>query len=62
MGDRLWLVLVRAFAGELFPAVSDMESLSARMVPEARVEVVDDGIVSRPDLTAEIVRRITEED
>jgi pimeloyl-ACP methyl ester carboxylesterase len=62
MGDRLWLIYVRAFAAELFPGVSDMQRLSSEMVPEAHVEVVEEGIISRPDLTAEIVRRIAAKD
>jgi hypothetical protein len=36
-----------------------MQEMAARMVPEAYVEIVEDGMVSRPDLTAAIVRRIT---
>ena len=55
LGDRLWML---TFGGNLwFPA--ELKDAFERDVPEARIEEVADGAVSRPDLTAEIVRRIT---
>lgn len=59
LGDRLWLVWRPDAAGAAFPPLSEMQEMAARMVPEARVEIVEDGMVSRPDLTAAIVRRVT---
>ena len=55
LGDRLWML---TFGGNLwFPA--ELKDAFERDVPEARIEEVADGAVSRPDLTAEVVRRIT---
>ena len=59
VGDRLWLVWRPDPAGPMFPPLPEMQDMAARMVPEAHVEIVEDGMVSRPDLTAAIVRRIT---
>jgi pimeloyl-ACP methyl ester carboxylesterase len=55
LGDRLWML---TFGGNLwFPP--ELEAAFRRDLPDARVEHVEDGAVSRPDLTAECVRRIT---
>jgi pimeloyl-ACP methyl ester carboxylesterase len=55
LGDRLWMLV---FGGNLwFPA--ELVDAVHRDVPEARVEQIEDGAVSRPDLTAGVVRRIT---
>jgi hypothetical protein len=55
LGDKLWILI---FGGNIwFPA--ELVDTIHRDVPEARIEEVADGAVSRPDLTAEIVRRIT---
>jgi pimeloyl-ACP methyl ester carboxylesterase len=55
LGNRLWML---TFGGNLwFPP--ELEEAFRRDLPEARIEPVADGAVSRPDQTAEIVRRIT---
>jgi hypothetical protein len=55
MGDRLWIL---TFPGNAwFP--EDLVPGIRRDLPEARVEEIENGAVSRPDLTAEVVRRIT---
>src|SRR5262249_12837639 len=55
LGDRLWMLV---FGGNLwFPA--ELVDAIHRDVPEARIEPVEDGAVTRPDLTAGVVRRIT---
>ncbi|HEY2602732.1 MAG TPA: alpha/beta hydrolase [Thermoleophilaceae bacterium] len=55
LGDRLWILI---FGGNLwFPP--ELAAVLKRDVPEARIEQVADGAVSRPDLTAGIIRRIT---
>jgi hypothetical protein len=49
---------VLIFGGNLwFPP--ELETVLRRDVPQAQIEHVEDGAVSRPDLTAEVVRRIT---
>jgi pimeloyl-ACP methyl ester carboxylesterase len=55
LGDRLWMLV---FGGNLWFPEQLTEALH-RDVPEAQIERVEDGAVSRPDLTAEVVRRIT---
>jgi pimeloyl-ACP methyl ester carboxylesterase len=58
-GDRLWLLYSDDMSGGWFPAGEEGRRLSRRLFPEAHVEEVDDGMVSRPDLVARLVRRIT---
>jgi pimeloyl-ACP methyl ester carboxylesterase len=55
LGDRLWILHGRAeqlYEGELAARV-------AELYPDAHLEEIDDGPISRPDLTAAWVRRIT---
>jgi hypothetical protein len=33
--------------------------LSRELFPDAHVEEIEDGLISRPDLTATVVRRVT---
>ena len=55
LGDRLWIL---HFPGNRwFPP--ELKSTVQRESPEAHVEEVEDGALSRPDITAEFVRRIT---
>jgi pimeloyl-ACP methyl ester carboxylesterase len=56
MGDRLWILTLEA-SNPWFPA-DEMERTMA-LLPEAHVEPVTDGPVSRPDLAAAVVRKIT---
>jgi pimeloyl-ACP methyl ester carboxylesterase len=55
LGERLWVL---SFPGNVWFPEELIESLRTD-APEARVEFLEDGAVSRPDLTAGIVRRIT---
>ena len=59
VGDRLWILTSPEIAGPWFPAGPKLEALIERLLPDAHLEPVEDGVVSRPDLTARIVRRIT---
>lgn len=55
LGDRLYVLI---FGGNVwFPP--ELETVLRRDVPEAQIVHVEDGAVSRPDLTAGVVRRIT---
>jgi pimeloyl-ACP methyl ester carboxylesterase len=58
-GDRLWLLYAENLSGGWFPAGEEGRRLSRRLFPDAHVEEVDDGMISRPDLVARVVRRIT---
>lgn len=58
-GDRLWLLSAEGMTGGWFPSGREALALARQVFPEAHVEALDDGIVSRPDLTAAIVRRVT---
>jgi pimeloyl-ACP methyl ester carboxylesterase len=55
LGDRLWILL---HPGMPWWPVELAESLR-QVLPEAHVEVIEDGPLSRPDLTANVVRGIT---
>lgn len=58
-GDRLWLLSADSTGGGWFPAGREAVELGRRLFPEAHVEEIEDGIISRPDLTAAVVRRVT---
>jgi pimeloyl-ACP methyl ester carboxylesterase len=58
-GDRLWLLCAESTGGGWFPAGREAVKLSRQLFPDAHVEEIEDGIVSRPDLTAAVVRRVT---
>ena len=46
-------------SGGWFPAGEEARRISNRLFPEAHVEEVADGMISRPDLFGNVVRRIT---
>jgi pimeloyl-ACP methyl ester carboxylesterase len=56
LADRLWL-LVLAAENPWFPPATTART--RELLPEAHIEMIDDGPVSRPDLSAAVVRRIT---
>jgi pimeloyl-ACP methyl ester carboxylesterase len=58
-GDRLWLLYAEAMTGGWFPSGEEGRRLARRQFPDAHVEEVEDGMVSRPDLTAGFVRQVT---
>jgi pimeloyl-ACP methyl ester carboxylesterase len=58
-GDRLWLLYADNAGGGWFPVGDEGRRLARSLFPEAHVEKIEDGIMSRPDLTAGAVRRIT---
>jgi|SRR5215207_5078338 len=58
-GDRLWLLYSENMSGGWFPSGEEGRRLAQRQFPEAHVLEVEDGMVSRPDLVAEVVRRVT---
>jgi pimeloyl-ACP methyl ester carboxylesterase len=60
IGDRLVVLLAPGAVTPWFPDVDQMRSVAAKQVPEAVIELIDDGLVSRPDIAAAIVRRLTE--
>lgn len=55
LGDRLWIL--QHPHNPWFPA-GLLEAIR-EVLPDARVEEIEDGHISRPDLTADVVRRIT---
>jgi pimeloyl-ACP methyl ester carboxylesterase len=60
-GDRLWIVITEAADSPWFPSGREMLRLVSRLLPEARVAELEDGALSRPDLSAEVVRRALRE-
>jgi hypothetical protein len=59
VGERLWILSSPETGGAWFPPGPKLEGLIKRELPGARLERVEDGVVSRPDLTAAVVRLIT---
>ncbi len=55
LGDRVWVLYFRGNAW--FPA--QLAGQLRRELPDGHVEEVEDGALSRPDITAAIVRQIT---
>jgi pimeloyl-ACP methyl ester carboxylesterase len=58
VGGKLWVLAVDGLTGGWFPTGKDLAREVRRILPEARVAEVSDGWVSRPDETADWVRRI----
>jgi hypothetical protein len=58
-GERLWLLYSDDAGGGWFPAGDEGRRLARSLFPEAHVERIEDGILTRPDLTAAAVRKLT---
>jgi pimeloyl-ACP methyl ester carboxylesterase len=58
-GERLWMLLSETMGGGWFPTGREAVRLARRLFPDAHVEEIEDGVMSRPDLTAAVVRRVT---
>lgn len=61
LGDRLWILTSPVTAGPWFPSIDVMDAVLRELLPDAHRVPIEDGIVSRPDLTADVVRTITAE-
>ncbi len=59
IGDRLTVVYSEDVAGPWLPPSSELEETFFSILPEARFVEVDDGMISRPDLTAGVIRELT---
>jgi hypothetical protein len=57
--DRLWLLSAEGAGGGWFPSGREAAELSRKLFPDAHVEQIEDGLISRPELTAAVVRRVT---
>ena len=62
IGDRLVVLLSHAITGGWWPGPEVMGPLLREYFPEAAVQVIEDGIISRPDLTAAAIRERTTAD
>ncbi len=60
-GDRLWLLYSDDLGGGWFPTGEEGSRIARELFPDAHVERVENGIISRPDLTAAAIRRVTSE-
>jgi pimeloyl-ACP methyl ester carboxylesterase len=58
-GERLWLLYSEDLTGGWFPAGEEGRRLARRLFPDAHVGEIDDGMISRPDLVAAVVREVT---
>jgi pimeloyl-ACP methyl ester carboxylesterase len=59
LGDRLWILTSPDTAGPWFPPIEVMDRVLRELIPDAHRLTIEDGIVSRPDITAGVVRGIT---
>lgn len=59
LGDRLWILTGADVGGAWFPPVEELEGLIAEHLPDAHVQRVGGGIISRPEETAAVVRELT---
>ena len=59
IGDRLWILHWEGMGGGWAPTGRQLESLVAEKFPGAHLERTDDGMISRPDQAASVVRKIT---
>jgi pimeloyl-ACP methyl ester carboxylesterase len=58
-GERLIVLSSPDVAGPWLPPEAERLRLAAELLPEARIRQLEDGAVSRPDLTAAAVRSVT---
>ena len=56
--DRLWLLWSPDMVGPWFPPVHEVKQVLSRELPDAHLKAIDNGLLSRPELTAEIVRQL----
>jgi pimeloyl-ACP methyl ester carboxylesterase len=61
LGDRLWILLSPDTAGPWFPSPGALDDDLDRLLPQAHRHQIEDGIITRPELTAEIVRQVLAE-
>jgi pimeloyl-ACP methyl ester carboxylesterase len=59
LGDRLVLLLSDAITGGWWPGPDILRPLLREHFPDAVIGVIEDGVISRPDLTAAFVRERT---
>jgi pimeloyl-ACP methyl ester carboxylesterase len=59
IGDRLWAIYSDEMGGPWFPPARQITAIIREHLPDAHTTELEDGIVSRPDLTAAVVRGIT---
>ena len=59
IGERLWAIYSDRMGGSWFPPARQITALIRARLPEAHANELEDGMVSRPDLTAAVVRRAT---
>jgi pimeloyl-ACP methyl ester carboxylesterase len=58
LGERLCVLFADDVAGPWFPNAREFKRRAREILPDARFEHIANGIVSRPDLTAELVREL----
>jgi hypothetical protein len=58
MGERLVISATDNIAGPWFPDADELIRIAGERLPQARLERIADGLVSRPDETAGLVREI----
>lgn len=59
IGERLWAIYSDEMGGPWFPPARELTAVIREHLPEAHTNELEDGIVSRPDLAAAVVRQVT---
>jgi pimeloyl-ACP methyl ester carboxylesterase len=59
LGDRLWIFSAGGVAGPWLPPKEELDRMTAETLPDAHVAEIEPGPVSRPDLVAEMMRRVS---
>lgn len=57
-GERLWITFAPGMVGPWFPPFDQLEAVVMAHLPGANLVKLDDGLVSRPDLTADLIRAL----
>lgn len=61
LGGRLWMLLSPDTAGPWFPSPGTLDADLRRLLPEGRRHDIEDGIITRPELTADVIRTVLAE-
>lgn len=60
-GQRVWVIVTREGAGPWFPGGPETSRVLRESLPDAHISEIEDGPLSRPDLSAELLRRAVRE-
>jgi pimeloyl-ACP methyl ester carboxylesterase len=59
LGDRLWIFAAGGIAGPWLPPREELDRITREVLPDAHVVEAEPGAISRPDLVAQSLRRVS---